>query len=94
MAKNETETVGQDFWTEITDNDVSSATFQVTGPNDVRIIGTVGAAVPTSTDDGIIYPSGEGETLRTLAELFPGIVATRLYAKSLTANSKVFISHD
>ena len=94
MSKNETVVVNQNVWTEITDNDMTIATFQVTGANDVFLSGTVGAVVPAKPYDGLVYQVGDGEASRTMADLFPGVGATRLYAKSRTANSKIFIIHD
>ena len=93
MAKNGTETVGKFGWTEITDNDITSATFQVTGAHDVRVMGTVGSVAPTNPTDGILFEVFDGVTNRTLADLFPGVAATRLYAKSRNGGSKIFISH-
>lgn len=95
MAKRETETVGQYEWTEITDNDITSATFQVTGAHDVRVMGTLGSVPPTDPEDGLVFEARtlDGVTARSLADLFPGTVVTRLYARSLNGGSKIFISH-
>lgn len=95
MAQNTTITVNKDSWTLLTDSNISAATWQVSGANAVRIVGTAGATQPSSTSqDGIIYEVREGETtLRTLADIFPGVTATRLYGKSIGGGSKVFISH-
>jgi len=95
MEKHGTKVVGQYDWTEITDNDITSATFQVTGAHDVRVMGTVGAVAPTDPDDGVVFVAKDfdGVTKRTMDDLFPGIAATRLYARSLNGGSKIFISH-
>ena len=95
MAQNTTIEVNKDAWTLLTDSNITTAAFQVTGANAVRIIGVVGAVQPASTsEDGIIYEERQGEsTLRTLLDIYPGIAATRLYGKSIGAGSKVFISH-
>ena len=95
MARNETLKIGQYEWTQLTNADITSAVFQVNGAHNVMIAGTVGEVAPTSRKDGLIFPadSFEGEASRSLADLFPGISATRLYAKSLNGGSSVFISH-
>lgn len=93
MAKNETVVVNKDAWTEITDNDITAATWQIIGANSVRIMGTVGAVAPTDPVDGVLYDPQQGEAGRSLSDLFPGIAANRLYARSTHGDSKVFISH-
>ena len=96
MAKSEPVVVNQYTWTELTDNNITAATWQVTGANDVRVKGTAGQVAPTDPEDGIIYQrktvTGES-TLRTLADLWPSVAGTRLYAKSIGGGSKVYIDH-
>ena len=95
MAQNTTIVVNKDAWTLLTDSNITAAAFQITGANAVRVLGVVGAVLPASTsEDGFIYEVRQGETtLRTLLDIFPGIAATRLYARSIGGGSKVFISH-
>jgi len=96
-AKNGPEEVNPYTWTELTDNDITAATWQVQGAYDVRIQATASQVAPTSLEDGLIYgvkQTKQGEvSSRTLAELFPGVVGVRLYALSLGGSTKVFISH-
>ena len=93
-AKNTNVDLTANTWTMISeDADVTTATFQNLGPSDIRVMGVAGAVTPTDTDDGVVYGVHQGEASRALVELFPGITPTRLYAKSLTGLSKVFISH-
>ena len=95
MARNETLVIPSTYWLELTANDITSATFQVTGAHDARLMGAVGQNIPIEPHDGVVYRSDmfDGETDRSLAELFPGISATRLYARALTGTTKIFISH-
>lgn len=93
MARNETIVVNQDSWTQLTNADVTTATWQTTGPADVYIMGAASAVAPVASVDGLIYEVLQGELGRTLADVFSGITPVRLYAKSTNGNSKVFISH-
>lgn len=94
MARNDTVDVGQYAWTQITNANITGATFQITGANGVRIMGTVGEVAPTDPEDGIIYEPRQGEAAsRTLADIFPGVSANRIYARSIAGASRVFISH-
>lgn len=95
MAQNTTIAINGDSYTLLTNADVTSATFQNNGSNAVYIAGTASAVAPTDDTAAIRYNPGTGERSSvTLAELFPGAGAVRLYAKCVTdGNSQVFISH-
>lgn len=96
-AQNTVIDVNPNTWTELTGNTITAATWQVQGAYDVRVQATATQTAPTSLDDGLIYgvkQTKQGEvSSRTLAELFPGVVGVRLYARSMGGDSKVFISH-
>jgi hypothetical protein len=79
-------------WTLLTDADVTSLTFQNKATSDLLIVGTVGAVAPTSFAAAITYGPSTGERNVALADLFPGVAATRVYAYS-ESGGQVFVSH-
>jgi len=94
MAQNTTITLPAGVWTELTNSNISGATFQNNGGNAVFIAGTAGAVAPTDKLGSIRYNPGTGErSTVALADLFPGIAATRLYALAEKSGGQVFISH-
>ena len=92
MAQNTSKTVTGGAWTQLTDADVTAITFQNTGGHEIYIAGTATASAPSNLDTAIRYNPGQGEANRTLADLFPGISATRVYAYAHNTGS-VFVSH-
>ena len=94
MAKNETVSVPADTWTQLTDGDVSSITFQVLGGEGVRVVAQNGAASdPSNAEDVIYYPPAHGERNVSLSDLFPGVTdPNRVYAYAPDA-ALVFVSH-
>jgi hypothetical protein len=92
MAQNTTIALASRTWTQLTNTDATSATFMNLGPATVYIKGTVGATPPTDTLGGLAYEPGQGELNTSLANMWPGIAATRLYAYSGTP-TEVMISH-
>lgn len=75
------------------DSVVTGITVSNLGNEDIKIMGTVGAVAPT-TEDGIILKPGDNiGAATTLADLFPGVAATRLYAKTDGRPGTLFISH-
>lgn len=93
MPRNTTVPIGTN-WIQITDDNVAAITFQVTGENAVFIAGTVGAGAEPVEPDGLIYGPTRGEAGRPMTELFPGVPgANRIWARQVSAPSKVFVSH-
>ena len=92
MAQNTTITLSANTWTQITDADVSSITFQNTGNQFVLIKGTTGATAPTDTTGAVRYNPGQGERNASLSDLFPGIAAARVWALCDSAVG-VMVSH-
>lgn len=78
----------------MTNSDVTNCTFQIptSAGNPVLIAGTVGAVEPTANAGFIEYEPGTGEYNISLADMFPGIAANRLYAFSARATS-ILVSH-
>lgn len=93
MTQNTTVSLVEDTWTQLTDGDVTAITFQVQRGDDVLVKGTVGAVAPTDNDGAVLYNTGQGEKNATLADLFPGVAATRVYANSLSGEGRVMVSN-
>ena len=93
MAQNTTISVPAGTWTQITDADVSAITFQVRpSAFGVFISGTADTTAPTTTSGAIYYSPNQGEANVSLADLFPGISAVRVWAFA-DAPASVFVSH-
>jgi hypothetical protein len=92
MAQNTTTTLTAGAWTQLTDADVSSITFQNIGSYHIFVKGTATATAPTDATGAIRYNPGQGERNVSLSDLFPGISAARVYAYSDDAVS-VMVSH-
>lgn len=92
MAQNTDIHLVADTWTELTNANVTSATFQNKGSFSVLVKGTTSASAPTDENGSIKYHPNEGEPNTALSDLFPGIAAVRLFAKAPKPIS-VFISH-
>ena len=92
MAQNTTITLTAGQWTQLTNADANSVTFQNTGGYHILLKGTTDATAPTDNTGAIRANPGQGELNVLLADLFPGISAARLWAYSEQAVG-VFISH-
>jgi uncharacterized protein with WD repeat len=92
MAQNTDISVPKEAWTQLTDADVSSITFQNKSGNFVLIKGTTSASTPTNADGAIRYNPGQGEPNTSLADMFPGISAVRLYAYA-PEGALIMVSH-
>ena len=77
----------------ITNANVTSLTFDNKGADFISISGTVGAVGPLNDDGAIFYSEGEGEANRRVSDLFPGVDANRIYAKSQNRTGSIFVSH-
>lgn len=92
MAQNTTITLAAETWTQLTDANVTSITFQNISGYHVMVKGTTSAVAPTNDDGAIRYNPGQGERNALLSDLFPGISATRVYAYAPTG-AEVMVSH-
>jgi len=92
MAQNTTLIIPAKTWTQLTDADVTSITFQNTAGYHILVKGTTSASAPTDDDGAIRYNPGQGERNATLSDLFPGISAVRVYAYAPTG-AEVMVSH-
>ena len=83
MPQNTTINVPANTWTQITDGNVSSITFQNIGGDFVRIRCTNGTTAPTDTLGALRYNPGQGERNVSLSDLAPGVSgANRVWAFS------------
>jgi len=92
MAQNTDVTLPIATWTQLTDANVTSITFQNKGGNYILVKGTTSASAPTDDDGAVRYNPGQGERDVFLSELFPGIAAVRVYAYAPTG-AEVMVSH-
>jgi len=93
MAQNTTVTVPAGAWTQLTDADITSITFQNVGSNYILIKATTDATAPTSNVGSIRYNPGQGERNVALSDLFPGLAGRDrvwAYADNITP---VVVSH-
>jgi hypothetical protein len=92
MAQNTDVTLPIATWTQLTDANVTSITFQNKSGNYILVKGTTSASAPTDDDGAVRYNPGQGERDVFLSELFPGIAAVRVYAYAPTG-AEVMVSH-
>jgi len=93
MAQNTTINIAAATWTQLTDANVTSITFQNISGHYVLVKGTVGAVAPTDLSGAVRYNPGQGERNVALTDLFPGVSgANRVYAWSQDG-AQVVVSH-
>jgi hypothetical protein len=93
MAQNTTITVPAATWTELTNADITSITFQNVGSNYILIKATTNDTAPTTFTGAIRYNPGQGERNVALSDLFPGLAGRDrvwAYADNITP---VVVSH-
>ncbi len=88
MPQNTTVNLPAATWTQITDANVTSITFQNISGSDIRVKGTVGAVAPTDLLGALLYMPYQGERNSAMLDLFPGVAgANRVYAFSVNGGS-------
>lgn len=93
MAQNTDKTLAAGAWTQLTDADVSSITFQNKSGDYILVKGTATASAPTTVDGAVRYNPGQGEKNASLSDLFPGVASVaRVYAYAPTG-AEVMVSH-
>lgn len=94
MPRNATLVVPKQTWTILTDEDVSSLTFQVkVAKSKVKFAATTDTTAPATDAIAIEYDQGMGEANIALSDLFPGLSgAARIWAYS-GLSAEVFVSH-
>jgi hypothetical protein len=84
----------KETWTQLSNANITALTVQNIGTDNIRIMGTVGAVAPIDIDDGILLKPGERiNSSVSLAVLFPGVAATRIYAYAVGVAGGAFVSH-
>lgn len=93
MAQNTTVNLAAATWTQLTNSNVTSITFQNISTNSILVVATVGATPPSNLVGAIRYNPGQGERNSLLTDLFPGVTgANRVYAYS-EAGASAVVSH-
>lgn len=93
MPQNTTITVPSRAWTQLTDADITSITFQIIGSSHVFIKATTDGTAPTNFSGAIRYNPGQGERNVALSDLFPGLAGRdRVWAYAEDA-TPVVVSH-
>ena len=92
MPRNTTVAAPAATWTQLTDANVTSITFQNVCDFNVWIKGTTNTTAPTDLTGALRYPPGQGELNREMADLFPGLAAQRVWIYGDTGVS-VMVSH-
>lgn len=91
MARHETVSCDSSTWTQLTNADATSATFQVLD-NECWIAATADANAPTSLSGAMLYQPGHGEMNVAFSDFAPGISGARLWAQAVRA-ARVVVSH-
>lgn len=92
MAQNTTITLTPSVWTQLTNADVNTITFQNVSDYYVFVKGTADATAPTDASGSIRVRPNYGEANVLMTDLFPGLTAKRLWAFSNEA-AEVMVSH-
>ena len=93
MAQNTTIAVPAATWTQLTDADITSITFQNIGSNHILVKATTDGTAPTDYAGAIRYNPGQGERNVAISDLFPGLAGRdRLWAYATDA-TQVVVSH-
>jgi hypothetical protein len=93
MAQQTTVNVTASTWTQLTDADVASITFQNVSDYAIRVRATNGTSAPTDLAGALVYGPGQGERAVPLTDLSPGVSgANRVWVFSEIAVS-VAVSH-
>ena len=93
MAQNTTKAIPAAAWTQLTDADITSITFQNLGRDFILVKATTDTTAPTDASGALRYNPGQGERNVLLSDLFPGLSgADRLWAYS-TQGTAVLVSH-
>ena len=101
MAQNTVVEVGVE-WVQLTNANADAITVSNHGSDSVELMGTTGTTAPSlgNPSAGIALEPEVGFINQTLAALFPGIAAVRLWARippntasDLNQIARVFISH-
>jgi hypothetical protein len=91
MAQNTTIAIPAATWTQLTNSDIISITFQNVGSDDFLVKSSVGSTAPSDTNGALKYVTGQGERNIFLEDLFPGRpTGNRLFAYSVNGTIVAF----
>ncbi|UXU79587.1 hypothetical protein GB880_007015 [Paracoccus sp. SMMA_5_TC] len=96
MPRHEAVVLEYGQWVQLTVADVTAISFQVIAGAEVHITGTDGPVPPGPGAAGWQYAPGQGERNVALADLFPGIAASRVWAQASGGGGvpgRVMVSH-
>ena len=93
MARNQaTISVSEDEWTQLTNDDVSTITFQaVTG--DIYVRFTADETQPAAALEGVLYQVGFGVQNESMTNLTALSGADRVWARSVNGAADVYVDH-
>ncbi len=93
MARSEDLIIPAKTWTEITNSDVSSITFQNKSASiPMQVQSTVGSVQPTGVE-GVLYTAGTGEFGLSLSSGFAGVTGANRVWVYANQQIEVFVSH-
>lgn len=93
MAQNTTIVVPADTWTQLTNADAATITFQNQGSCSVLIKATIDGTAPTDKTGALQYAPGMGEKKMTVADVFLGLTSPdRIWAWASEA-VPIMVSH-
>lgn len=93
MAQNTTVSLAANTWTQLTNADITSITFQNIGEYAILVKATTDETAPTTDSGAIRYNPGQGERNVSLSDMFPGLGSRdRLWAFCAQA-TRVVVSH-
>ena len=93
MARSEDLIIPAKTWTEITNSDVSSITFQNKSASiPMQVQATAGSVQPTGVE-GVLYTAGTGEFGLSLPSGFSGVTGANRVWVYANQQIEVFVSH-
>lgn len=94
MARNTVVDLPAATWVQLTDADVSAASFQNRGGLDIYVAATAGTTAPSDLSGAVLFRPGLGvESGTALADIWPGVSgAARLWAYA-PAGGAAWVSH-
>lgn len=95
MPQNADITIARGTWVQLTNANVTAATFQNKSKvHTIYVKATVGATAPTDLDGAFSYEPQRGEVNIALADFVPGVAgANRLWAYTFSDTVIVAVSH-
>ena len=80
-------------WTELTDTNVTSITFQNIGSSFILLNGAAGSVAPADASGAFRYNPGQGEVNVRLADMFLGVAGVNRVFAYCDSAGKVVVHH-